>query len=550
MRPWCKTAHSLSYVDETPELRNIYDHDGDSDDNIVVATPPGWRDHAASDLAEALPTSTVSRTRPVLPSPPSHHSISEAGSSPKRRKLDAPRKSDAIWSRPSAIPLHSRPSNDRRLSQQTHTTPPIAATHNEVIGPDDFPSLEPTTSIPSDFGPDFHAASESALVLSSIYTDAPVWPLKEKEEAALLRYFVDNLAVLFDLCDPDRHFQLVVPHRAAVCPLLLNAILAVSARHWSRVGDYNPYVAERYHHECLKHLIPMLNETAALMDENLLAATVILRFLEEIDVPISGNDSQSHLLGTQVFLSAQERSTVHGGLRQAAFWVGLRQEVYMAFVNQRTIIPVLEHCNIDRSFEKASDCVWANRVVTHCADVLRYCFGDGEQSVANYNRLLDYCDGWYMFKPASFSPIFYREPDGKTAVFPEIWLLSDTVTTGLQHYHLAKILLTAHNPRAPRLGPGQKQAEAKIDEQIKDDVRALCGMAKSNSRCPPNFVYEPFSTRHPPKFGPSRVNASLRTASMAIALAGERFTDRVEQDAVMDILERCERDYAWPTLVA
>jgi hypothetical protein len=33
----------------------------------------------------------------------------------------------------------------------------------------------------------------------------------------------------------------------------------------------------------LKHLIPMLNDTAAIMDENLLAATVILRFLEEVE---------------------------------------------------------------------------------------------------------------------------------------------------------------------------------------------------------------------------------------------------------------------------
>ncbi|KAL0260544.1 hypothetical protein SLS55_004233 [Diplodia seriata] len=330
----------------------------------------------------------------------------------------------------------------------------------------------------------------------------------------------------------------------------MNAILAVAARHWSRVGEYDPYIAERYHSECLKHLIPMLDETAALMDENLLAATVILRFLEEIDIPVSGAESQSHLLGTQVFLTAQERSTVYGGLRQAAFWVGLRQEIYMAFVNQRTIIPALEHCNIDRTFDTASDCVWANRIVTHCADVLRYCFGDGEQTVTNYTRLLDYCDGWFMFKPPSFSPIFYRVPDGVNNTFPEIWLLSDAVTTGLQHYHLAKILLTAHDPKVPRLGPGQKHALTKMDDQIKEDVRALCGMANSNSRCPPNYVYEPSLFRYPPKYSPSRANASLRTASMAIALAGERFTEPAEQKALMEILDVCETVHAWPTRVA
>lgn len=399
-------------------------------------------------------SSVAQRSPPVLPSPSSRQSVSEAGSSPKRRKLELPHRSEST--------SHRSPAQESglllRLGSQSQLTPPVATAENHGL-----PSLEPTSSLASDFAADFPSVSSTSLALSRIYLEAPVWPLEKKEEAALLRYFVDNLATSFDLCDPDRHFQLVVPHRAAVCPPLLNAILAVSARHWSRVGDYDPYVAERYHSECLKHLIPMLDETAALMDENLLAATVILRFLEEIDIPVSGTESQSHLLGTQVFLTAQERSTVYGGLRQAAFWVGLRQEIYMAFVNQRTIIPVLEHCNIDRSFENANDCVWANRIVTHCADVLRYCFGDGEQSLANYNRLLDYCDGWYMFKPPSFSPIYYREPHGEANVFPEVWLLSDAVTTGLQHYHLAKILLTAHNPKVPRLGPGQKQALTKMD---------------------------------------------------------------------------------------
>ncbi|OCL02702.1 hypothetical protein AOQ84DRAFT_348764 [Glonium stellatum] len=341
-----------------------------------------------------------------------------------------------------------------------------------------------------------------------------------------MRYFVENLASSFDLCDPDRHFALVVPQRAAVCPTLLNAILAASARHLSRVSDFDSYVADRYHQECLKHLIPMLNETTAIMDENLLAATVILRFLEEVEVPISGADTQSHLLGTHVFISAQERSTVIGGLRQAAFWVGLRQEVYMAFVNQRSILPALEHCNTNRSFDPTDDCTWANRIIVLCADVLRYCFGDGEHSVSSYNQLLKYSTDWMTYKPSSFTPIFYREPK-EGNIFPEIWLLSDSVVTGLQHYHLARILLTAHNPKVPRLGPGQRAALQLMDEEIKNDVRMLCGMAESNNQLHPNYV----------------------TACMAIAMTGDRFTDRQEQEALMQILLKTE-EHAWPTSTA
>ncbi|OJD31959.1 arca-like protein [Diplodia corticola] len=525
-QPWCKITHSLNYVDETPELRNIYDHDQDADDNRVV-TPPGWRDHATLDSTDDTAVRSLSQSVAVRPCPETRQRVSEAGSSPKRCRLETPHRAEPSHKSPGQESSFFNRTATRLRSESSQVAPSdIASLH---LSPrDGFAPLEPASSLASNFATEFPSISSNATALSHLYLDTPIWPLEKKEEAVLLRYFVDNLASSFDLCDPDRHFQLVVPHRAAVCPPLMNAILAVAARHWSRVGEYDPYVAERYHSECLKHLIPMLDETAALMDENLLAATVMLRFLEEIDIPVSGDESQSHLLGTQVFLTAQERSTVYGGLRQAAFWVGLRQEIYMAFVNQRTIIPALEHCSIDRTFDTASDCVWANRIVTHCADVLRYCFGDGEQTVANYNRLLDYCDGWFMFKPPSFSPIFYRVPDGVKVIFPEIWLLSDAVTTGLQHYHLAKILLTAHNPRVPRLGPGQKLALTRIDEQIKEDVRALCGMANSNSGCPPNYV----------------------TASMAIALAGERFTDAAEQKALMEVLGVCERMHAWPTRVA
>jgi hypothetical protein len=125
-------------------------------------------------------------------------------------------------------------------------------------------------------------ASPFTLNLARIYEDGSPWPLPRKEEAVLMRHFVENLSICMDICDPDRHFALIVPHRASICPTLLNAIFACSARHLSRVGDFDASISEKYHQECLKHLIPMLSDGAAVMDENLLAATVILRFFEEV----------------------------------------------------------------------------------------------------------------------------------------------------------------------------------------------------------------------------------------------------------------------------
>ncbi|KAH0394507.1 hypothetical protein KCU89_g11291, partial [Aureobasidium melanogenum] len=135
---------------------------------------------------------------------------------------------------------------------------------------------EPTVFTPS--GIPIAYASPGVL-----YTERPIWPLKSAQEAQLMRFFVEKIAPAIDLCDRDRHFALVVPQRASQCPILLNAVFAASARHLSTISDFDPIVSNKYNQECLKHLIPKLSDADAITDENLLAATVILRHLEELE---------------------------------------------------------------------------------------------------------------------------------------------------------------------------------------------------------------------------------------------------------------------------
>lgn len=74
---------------------------------------------------------------------------------------------------------------------------------------------------------------------------------------------------------------MVIP-TAATSPTLLNAILAVSARHLSLTQGFDRYAADKYQHECLKTLIPALANPEALVDDHLFAATVILRLFNEM----------------------------------------------------------------------------------------------------------------------------------------------------------------------------------------------------------------------------------------------------------------------------
>lgn len=72
-----------------------------------------------------------------------------------------------------------------------------------------------------------------------------------------------------------------IPYRARHCETLFNAILAMSARHLSRTESLDPFLSDYYYQACLESLIPALDNHGVTMDDDLLAATVILRLLEE-----------------------------------------------------------------------------------------------------------------------------------------------------------------------------------------------------------------------------------------------------------------------------
>lgn len=352
------------------------------------------------------------------------------------------------------------------LPIQPYPTPPEAAVTlvrqgsptDRFIPHDDHVGLSPPTTLPP-----FHSLSvteaipppmqmvipfevetEDPAVMAmraKIYRDRDVWPLQNREEAMLFRHYIQKLSIWLDVCDLCQSFETVVPPRAGSCKVLLNAIFALAAKHLAHTTSYDPYASDRYHQECLNTLIPILqHEQHTLSDENLFAATIILRVWEEMEVKASGVDAHSYLLGIQAFVHhgtaagdvAGSRYLMPGSLSGAAFWVGLRQEIYSAVMNQEPVRINLVHSLVDRTLLATDDFGWANRAVVHCADVLNFCFGEGGQGsmgraggIEWWTELDAYNRRWTESLPPSFTPIFYRDPDKeKDEVFPEIWYQS------------------------------------------------------------------------------------------------------------------------------
>ncbi|KAL2882094.1 hypothetical protein SGCOL_002356 [Colletotrichum sp. CLE4] len=221
---------------------------------------------------------------------------------------------------------------------------------------------------------------------------------------------------------------------------------------------------------------------------------------------------ESHLMGTRILLAAQENAADFSTLRLSAFWLALRQEIYVAFVHTRpvhhnffpSIQRIQERGNSD---ENAMDCYYANKAE--------------DNYVRSYAQLKEDLDVWWKDKPWYFDAMWANPEPG---FLLEEQYITDAAVTGLQHYHLARMLLIAHNPKVARLGTAFRAME----EELKQTVRVICGLAVANERTPPAYV----------------------NACIAITMAGDRFTDRKEQEELYRILVKTDRRLGWPTLAA
>ncbi|KAE8407526.1 hypothetical protein BDV37DRAFT_279695 [Aspergillus pseudonomiae] len=387
-------------------------------------------------------------------------------------------------------------------------------------------------------------------VLSTRLLDPPhlPWPQTGPKEACLLRYFVEYLARWFDLCDPERHFVKAIPQIARGSEPLRNAILAVSARHFSTlpkekqdkiIEEYglqqDPAINEEtvlyYHNKCITDLRSLASEPEALMDEVLLATVVILRFYEELDSPFIDLPSETAIQGLHVFVEAQAKPALSTpGLRQAVFWVGFRQEFHVAFSQQRPIRLPLSITTPYLLWTPAADHIWANRLLIICAYALQYCYDDQPAPPERYYDLIDLHNRWLQCRPPSFSPVYYQKPDhGLGELFPRIWYLDDCHIVASQSMGLLNILLTAYSPHIPRVGPICRESMDVMNAKLRSTVFEICGIALSNRQSPPAFT----------------------TVCIAINICGDRFTDLKEQQALMEVLVSTTRETNyWPTTVS
>lgn len=233
--------------------------------------------------------------------------------------------------------------------------------------------------------------------------------------------------------------------------------------------------------------------------------------------------------GLQVFIEAQASLALTStGLRHAAFWIGFRQEFHTAFSQQRSFRLSLDICESYLSWYTAPDYISVNRLLIIASHVLQYCYDDQDQTtLSRFEELVSIYNRWMEGRPLSFFPVYSDAPNkDRGDIFPRKWYLDNCHILAEQTVGLIDILLTAYDPTIARVGPGQRRTMESIDAKLKSTVLDICGIAISNRQEP----------------------TALLTASIAIAICGDRFSDRTEQQALMDfVMNTIRHNNYWPS---
>ncbi|RTE83474.1 hypothetical protein BHE90_001990 [Fusarium euwallaceae] len=417
-------------------------------------------------------------------------------------------------------PLTTGLANTQQPSPLTHTTLPLHHSHHGLCELPPQISIEP--SVGYTWG-DGHLPHLDHLLPPHVrpYPEAPHTHAVERERAELFRYFIFNLSPAFDFGDPDKSFSKGLAQHALADHNLTDLIALVSARH---LGSNASLMGREIVLDGSSRPAHNRDIARSLLKRDQLDMALLHRFgqiMEAAALNISNTGWTADLLG-DTHQSPLPTET-HRDFEEAICWASLRLEVYLAIFHQTSSIPTLHSSHLNKSLQSDDDRAWANQILLLLAEIIEYCFGNNRDD-SRYDALLDDLTTWTHSKPDSFTPIYISQPSNGQ-LYPEIWVYNESVAAGLQHYHLARILLLSHNPTLPKIGSAKTIAKKKIDREIKNDSNIICGIAESISQ----------------------VNPAHIIACMAIALVGDLFQQRNEQESLLHILTKTTKQYGWPT---
>ncbi|WYZ46274.1 hypothetical protein EsH8_IX_000499 [Colletotrichum jinshuiense] len=203
-----------------------------------------------------------------------------------------------------------------------------------------------------------HSSPNAANLQSRLndvsYTERKAWQSNKpitltNREAVLFRHFTERSARWLDFLDPQKLFSTYAVRLALRNAGLMNAILALSAKHLSKLEGANRGLDSsdgssghdsggewvRYYYETLRYVQEALAYTSYTASEELNATAIVISAYEMLDESDGRGNWQRHLKGVFWIQRSQDVNGSSGGLRQAVWWAWLRQDIWAAFREKR-----------------------------------------------------------------------------------------------------------------------------------------------------------------------------------------------------------------------
>ncbi|GKT52946.1 hypothetical protein ColTof3_00285 [Colletotrichum tofieldiae] len=141
---------------------------------------------------------------------------------------------------------------------------------------------------------------------------------------------------------------------------------------------------------------------------------------------MTDTDFGVHLSGSSKLLNSMFSLASKGGLGEAASWIVLRQDYWVALVKSQPLSINLDSYKGSSSFIRSEPECLANRAVFLCAQACAYAFQPTAiRDLDRWNNLNQELANWLISNPWHADPLWVEPPHQTSAngsAFPTVWM--------------------------------------------------------------------------------------------------------------------------------
>ncbi|CAK1358107.1 unnamed protein product [Cercospora beticola] len=357
--------------------------------------------------------------------------------------------------------------------------------------------------------------------------------LDSQEETLFMQVFVEEVGLWMDSMDPHKHFSRLLPFHSLSEPMLLNAFLACGARHLTLINPvYTEEKALHYYDTATRYLLKNLQNPNR--DTVVCATTAVILNVYEI-MSEKALQRMNHIAGARALIKECGWNARAQGVGSACFWLNVGLEVLSCLHFNWQVAWDPEDWGVDMDFSReianGREEVWTHRMLFIVAKICNFRATMPREQLPNqrdeqvrlqarheqWTRLRRMCDAWNDGIPRTMHPMayLYAYQTSSKSVFPEVWLVKRTTIVARLFYHMAMLLMAQIHPYYGLDNPEMLEMQTRHSQMI-------CGIVA-----------------HVKDRGVASV------AIRSLAHAAEVLTDRKEQEEVLTIFDKINKETGW-----